>query len=124
MKVAVSYKAQIDDILIKEKRYRDPEFSAGKLAERLGLPAYKLSKVFKAEYGVSYASLVHTHRIQDAVRHLKDHRFTPYTVDDIGTYVGFCNRQSFFHAFKRIMGTTPERFRKLEGGKEDGNSAR
>lgn len=106
------YKKQIDQILLTEKRYRDPKFSAKKLAELLGVSVFKLSRLLKAEYGMSYAGIVHQHRIKDAIRHLKDPRFTPFTVDDIGQIVGFGNRQSFFDTFKEATGTTPKKFRK------------
>ncbi len=105
------YKDCIDEILIKEKRYRTPNFSAGKLAEMLGVPAYKLSRIIKEEYGMAYTDIVHYYRVQDAAKHLKDRRLAPYTVDDIGAMVGFSNRQSFFTAFRKVMGTTPERYR-------------
>ena len=45
------------------------------------------------------------------MRHLKDKRFAPYSIDDIGLMVGFRNRQSFFSAFKKVSGTTPEKYR-------------
>ena len=60
---------------------------------------------------MSYSDIVHTYRIQDAVRYLKDRRFALYSMDDIGTMVGFRNRQSFFAAFKKATGTTPDKFR-------------
>ncbi|MBQ6964399.1 MAG: AraC family transcriptional regulator [Bacteroidaceae bacterium] len=106
------YKAKIDDFLIREKRYRDPKFSANQLAEMLGVADYKLSRIMKDAYGMSYSEVVHTYRIQEAMHHLKNRRLSPYTVDDIGEMVGFKNRQSFFDAFKRITGTTPEKYRK------------
>lgn len=106
-----SYKAQIDRILIAEKKYGDPEFSATRLAEELGVSTYKLSRILKTEYGMTFHDIVHAYRIRNAMRYLKDRRFTPYSVDDIGEMVGFGNRQSFFSAFRKVTGTTPERFR-------------
>jgi len=108
-----SYKESIDAILIKGKGYLAPDFSAQQLAERLGISAFTLSRLLKAIYGVSYSDIVHAHRIQDATRHLKDKRFAPYSVDDIGMMVGFKNRQSFFTAFKKVTGTTPDKFRQM-----------
>ncbi|MBR1666654.1 MAG: AraC family transcriptional regulator [Bacteroidaceae bacterium] len=105
------YKESIDHILIKEKRYRDPNFSAQRLAEMLGVSAFKLSRILKAVYGLSYAEIVHTYRIQDAQHHLKDRRLAPYSINDICAMVGFKNRQSFFDAFKKATGTTPDRYR-------------
>lgn len=111
MDKANTYKDLIEEILIRGKRYRDPDFSARKLAEALGVSSFQLSRIIKATYGISYADIVHSFRIQDAMRHLKDKRFTPYSIDDIGLMVGFRNRQSFFSAFKKVSGTTPEKYR-------------
>lgn len=105
------YKENINNILIKEKRYRDPNFSASKLAEMLGVSPFKLSRIIKSEYDMSYSDIVCTYRIQDAMRYLMDKRFVPYSIDDIGMIVGFRNRQSFFTAFKKMSGTTPDKYR-------------
>lgn len=107
------YKESIDAILIKRKGYLNPDFSAQQLADRLEISAFTLSRLLKATYGMSYTDIVHSHRIQDAMRHLQDKRFAPYTVDDIGIMVGFKNRQSFFSAFKKVTGTTPEKYRQM-----------
>lgn len=111
MKKNETYRNLIDQIIRVEKKYRDPDFSASMLAERMGLPSYALSRILKSTYGTTYTNIVHALRIQDAARHLKDKRFAPYSVDDIGVMVGFSNRQSFFSAFKKATGTTPEKFR-------------
>ncbi len=105
------YKERIDRILIQGKGYCDPSFSAAQLAEMSGLSPSQLSRLLKAEYGMSYSELVHLHRIHDAMRHLRNKRFAPYSIDDIGAMVGFKNRQSFFTAFKKVAGSTPEKFR-------------
>ena len=104
---------EIKRLLVKEKRYRDPDFSAKQLAEMMGISTFKLSRIIRTELGMAYADLVHTHRIQEATKLLADKRYTPYMVDDIGKMVGFNNRQSFFAAFKRLTGTTPERYRRM-----------
>lgn len=108
-----NHKELIDKILIKEKRYCDPNFSAKQLAEMLGVTPYKLSKILQTEFGKSYADIVHSHRIEDAVRLFQDKRFDAYTVDDIGFMVGYRNRQSFFTAFKNFTRQTPKHFRKM-----------
>jgi AraC-like DNA-binding protein len=109
-----SHKGKIDAILIKGKRYCDPDFSAKQLSEELGVSASQLSRILKDEYGMTYTDIVHYQRVQDAIRHLRDQRFDPYSIDDIGRLVGFKNRQSFFTAFKKVSGTTPERIRQRE----------
>lgn len=105
------YRKRIDEILVKGKGYRAAGFSAGKLAEELGVSIYKLSRIMGEAYGMTYTEKVHSCRVQEAMRLLKNQRWEDYTVDDIGAMVGFGNRQSFFVAFKKMTGTTPERFR-------------
>lgn len=105
-------KVQIDEILIRGKKYRNPRFSAGELAEMLGVSGWVLSRIVKKEYGMSYTEVVHGCRVKDAIRLLRDKRFEAYSVDEIGAMVGFGNRQSFFGAFKKIVGITPEKYRR------------
>ena len=45
------HKDRIDAILIKGKKYREPDFSAQTLAEMLEVSASKLSRIIKDEYG-------------------------------------------------------------------------
>lgn len=101
----------IKRLLVKRRLYQDPHFSAQQLAEMMGISAFKLSRIIRTELGTTYTNIVHSLRVENAMRHLKDKRFAPYSIDDIGKMVGFNNRQSFFTAFKKITGTTPERFR-------------
>ena len=58
MDKANTYKDLIEEILIRGKRYRDPDFSARKLAEALGVSSFQLSRIIKATYGISYADIV------------------------------------------------------------------
>lgn len=108
-----NYKNSIYSLLIKGKGYRDPNFSAKILAERLGISSYTLSRLLRTHYEMTYSELVHAYRIRDAIAHLEDRRLAPYSIDDIGRMVGFKNRQSFFASFKKATGTTPEKYRSM-----------
>ena len=104
-------KERILHLLIQQKKYRDGDYSQAKLATDLGVSTYTLSKVLRRIFGMTYTDIVHKYRIRDAIRQLKNPRKQDYTVDDIGMLVGFRNRQSFFSAFKKATGTTPEKYR-------------
>ena len=117
-------KTRIDELLIKQKKYRDGDYSQRRLAEELGVSTFVLSRTLRQEYGMTYAQLVHKYRVRDAMRYLRSSQKRQYTVDDIGLLVGFGNRQSFFSAFKRETGLTPERFRtaRLDEEQETNNN--
>lgn len=105
-------KKRIDTLLIKQHKYRDPDYSASRMAEELGIENYKLSRILKKEYGSTYSNLVLGLRIEDAKRHLTNPKKAEMTVEDIGILVGFKNRVSFFLAFKKYTNETPESYRR------------
>lgn len=105
-------KKDIETLLIKSHKYRDPDYSATRLAEDLGVENYKLSRILKTEYGSSYSDIVLSLRVADAKRHLVNPNKADMTVDEIGVLVGFKNRVSFFLAFKRFTGLSPEEYRR------------
>jgi len=109
---APDMKKEIETILIKQRKYRDPDYSASRLAEDLGIENYKLSRIMKKEYGCSYSDLVLSLRVDDAKKHLSNPNKAQMTVEEIGILVGFKNKVSFFLAFRKYTNMTPEVFRK------------
>jgi len=104
-------KEEIEALLIKQKKYRDCDYSQAQLATDLGVSTFALSRILKQEFGMTYTALVHKHRIRDAIRQLATPRLQHYTIDNIALLTGFGNRQSFYTAFKKETGTTPEKYR-------------
>ncbi|MBQ5627651.1 MAG: AraC family transcriptional regulator, partial [Bacteroidaceae bacterium] len=56
--------------------------------------------------------LVNEHRIKEAQHKLVDKRYQGMTIEEIGISVGFANRQSFYASFYRVVGETPNSYRK------------
>ena len=103
---------KIYTILVKKRRYRDPDYKASMLADELGITVYALSRILKTEYGKAYSDIVLPLRIEDAKKMLENPDKNDLSVDDIGVWVGFRNRTSYFDAFKRFTGMTPQMYRK------------
>lgn len=70
-------------------------------------PAY-LARAFTRTYGVSISAYVRTRRIEWSMDRL---RSSPDPVADIAVAAGFFDQSHFTRCFKRIVGTTPARFR-------------
>lgn len=103
---------KIVNIIVVQKRYRDPEYSAKKLADELDTNTRYLSAVINSRFGMNYSCLVNEYRVKDALHLLTDKRFAEKNIEDISSMVGFANRQSFYAAFYRVMGITPKEYRK------------
>ena len=67
-----------------------------------------LSRIFKADMGVSVVDYIHSVRISAAKELL---RGTADTLDEIALQTGFSNRWVFMRVFKKLEGMTPGEFR-------------
>ena len=99
-------------IIVAEKKYRDPEYSAKQLAKDLHTNPRYLSAVINSRFGMNYSSLVNEFRVRDAQNMLVDKRYVDKTMEEIGLMVGFANRQSFYAAFYKEKGEAPHQYKK------------
>ena len=102
---------QVFQRIIVEKKYRDPEYSAKKLADEIKTNTRYISAVVSLRFGMNYSSLVNEYRIKEALAILVDKRYASATVEEISAMVGFANRQSFYAAFYKFTGQTPKGYR-------------
>ena len=108
---------KIVNVIVVQKKYKDPDYSAKDLAADIKTNTRYLSAVINSRFGMNYSCLVNEYRIKDALHLLVDKRYVEKNVEEISAMVGFTNRQSFYAAFYKNTGETPNgyRNRKLEG---------
>lgn len=102
---------RITRVILVEKKYRDKEFSAQKLASELGTNTRYISAVINVRFRMNYASFVNKYRIEDAMTILADKRYKSLTMEDVADMVGFANRQSFYSAFRKVNKCTPRDYK-------------
>lgn len=103
---------KILNIVVVQKKYKDPGYSAKDLAKELKTNTRYLSAVVNSRFGMNYCCLVNEYRIKDALNLLKDKRYADKNIEEISDMVGFSNRQSFYAAFYKNVGITPKSYRK------------
>lgn len=103
---------KILNIVVVQKKYRDPNYSAKDLAKELKTNTRYLSAVVNSRFGMNYSCLLNEYRIKDALHLLVDKRYQDKNVEEISAMVGFANRQSFYAAFYKNVGETPNGYRK------------
>ncbi|WP_337104323.1 AraC family transcriptional regulator [Paenibacillus sp. YIM B09110] len=89
------------------------EVTLEKLAEQLHLSKYYISRVFHEETGSQITEYLTARRIKQACRLLQT---TVYSVERIGMDVGYPNVSYFINMFKRVVGTTPLKYRQRHMG--------
>ena len=105
-----------EKILLKfvvEKKYRDPEYTAARLAEEIGCNARYISAVVHLRYRDNFSQLINEFRIKEAMYMITDRHFADLKMEDIALATGFANRQCFYSAFFRKNGMTPLEYRAL-----------
>ncbi|MBE6287571.1 MAG: AraC family transcriptional regulator [Mediterranea massiliensis] len=103
---------KIVNIVVVQKKYRDPDYSAKDLAKELQTNTRYLSAVVNSRFGMNYSCLLNEHRIREAQHLLTDKRYMDKNIEEISSMVGFANRQSFYAAFYKNVGITPKNYRK------------
>lgn len=103
-------------IIVVHKKYRNPNYSAKDLAKDLSTNTRYLSAVINSRFGMNFSCLVNEYRIKDAMHMLQDKRYSDRNIEEISILAGFANRQSFYAAFYKIMGESPNSFRKRKQG--------
>ena len=104
-------KEKILEIILINKKYKDKDYSAKKLAEALHTNTRYISAVVSVKFHTNYTSFVNKYRIEDAMAILVDRRYKDYNMEDISDMVGFSNRQSFYASFYKFTGITPREYK-------------
>ncbi|MCR8893782.1 AraC family transcriptional regulator [Bacteroides sp. ET336] len=103
---------RIYELVVTQKKYKQPNFSASDLAKILKTNTRYLSAVVNSKFKMNFSCLLNEYRIRDAKRMLSDKRYAGKNIEEISAMSGFANRQSFYAAFYRIVGITPNEYRK------------
>ena len=104
-------KEKILNIIVMQKKYKDKDYSARKLAEDLGTNTRYVSAVVNVKFHMNYASFVNKYRIEEAMSILVDKRYQNLRMEEVSDMVGFANRKSFYASFYKIMKMTPRDYR-------------
>ena len=110
-KVMDEMQEKIMNIIVMQKKYRDKDYSAKKLAEDLGTNTRYISAVVNVRFHMNYTSFVNKYRIDEAMTILVDKRYQDLRMEEVSDMVGFSNRQSFYASFFRLVGITPRDYR-------------
>ncbi len=94
--------------LESQKPYLNPELRLTTLADQLSISQHQLSQVINEQAEMNFAELVNSYRIEEA----KELILKEKKVIDAAYEVGFNNKTSFYKAFKRNTGKSPQDFKK------------
>lgn len=82
------------------------------LATQRGITRERLSREFAAQYGVALSAYLKRRQIRHAQRMLSS---STLSTTRIGYQCGFGTRRTFYRAFRRDTGMSPDQYRRMHG---------
>ncbi|MDD5765837.1 MAG: helix-turn-helix domain-containing protein [Candidatus Marinimicrobia bacterium] len=102
-------KTVIDEYLSVNQLYLNPDLHISMFANKIHIPARKISLVVNEIYGKNFISLINEYRIVAAMK-LIDNSIEDVKINRLFLMVGFNSRSAFNRVFKSINGQTPSEY--------------
>ncbi|NNF21632.1 MAG: helix-turn-helix transcriptional regulator [Saprospiraceae bacterium] len=103
---------QLNDFIKKEKPYLDPLLSISSLAEKSGIPQYKISVVLNKVLKQRFYDYINSYRVELVKERLKKGDTEKFSILGIALDSGFNSKASFNRVFKKKTGMTPSQYLK------------
>lgn len=89
--------------------YRNPELKRSDIAQKIHVPAVKLSYVFTQYLNINYYDYVNQYRLAEFKRLIAEGEYQRYTIQALSERCGF-KKSSFFNTFRKVEGMTPTEY--------------
>lgn len=99
--------SQILSIMDDKELFCDVDFSVDKLSKMIGSNPTYVSQIINETFKKNFRSFINEYRIKEARRLLSSADYQKYSIESIGTMVGFKSRRSFDTIFKEVTGISP-----------------
>ncbi len=101
----------LNELMQKEKLYRESELKLETLASKLDVPKHYVSQIINQYYNVNYFEYINLLRIEEAKLLLVNVDKKSMNIIEIAYTVGYNTKNTFNNAFRRLVGVTPTEFR-------------
>ena len=102
---------RLKDYMEESHPYLSKNFNLSEAARSLNVPQHHLTLCIREIYDDNFSGFRNSYRIRHAQAILKDPSNASKTIDAIADETGFSSRTSFYKAFDRITGVSPNEFR-------------
>lgn len=99
-------------LLCKEQHiYTDSTLNREKVAEKLGISAGYVSQIVNAVTGDNFANYINQYRVEAVKEMISNSEYENYNLLAMGLESGFTSKTTFYKAFKKITGQTPNEYK-------------
>lgn len=100
------------ELLCKEQHiYTDSTLNREKVAEKLGISAGYLSQIVNTITGDNFANYINNYRVEAVKEMISNSEYENYNLLAMGLESGFTSKTTFYKAFKKVTGQTPNEYK-------------
>jgi len=101
----------IDSYMKKTEAFVRTELTIIDLAEKLKVHPKKISASINTIFNQNFNSYINQLRVKKAKILLADQSSSRFSIEGIGKEVGFHSKSAFYSSFKKVVGTTPAKYK-------------
>lgn len=100
------------ELLCKDEQiYTDSTLNREKVAEKLGISAGYVSQIVNTITGDNFAHYINQYRVEAVKEMISNSEYDNYTLLTMGLESGFTSKTTFYKAFKKVTGQTPNEYK-------------
>ena len=100
------------ELLCKEQHiYTDNTLNREKVAEQLGISPGYVSQIVNCITGDNFANYINNYRVEAVKEMISNFEYENYNLLTMGLESGFTSKTTFYKAFKKITGQTPNEYK-------------
>lgn len=103
---------QLNELMIKEKLYLQPDLNLNQLSKHVGHSSHTVSEILNGLIGQTFNDYVNNFRIEEFKNLAQQPKFRDYTILALAFEVGFKSKATFNASFKKITHQTPSQYLK------------
>jgi AraC-like DNA-binding protein len=107
-----SYFKKLEALCTNERIYLDSTLDRLQVAETLGISPGYVSQIVNTITGDNFSTYINRYRVEAVKLMIADAEFGNYSLLAIGLEAGFSSKTTFYTAFKKLTGMTPNVYRK------------
>ncbi|MBZ4037055.1 helix-turn-helix domain-containing protein [Flavobacterium sp. 17A] len=108
------YFQKLESLCKNEHIYTDSTLSREKVAEKLGISAGYLSQIINTVTGDNFAHYINQYRVEAVKEMISNLEYDNYNLLAMGLESGFTSKTTFYKAFKKVTGQTPNEYKKQQ----------
>ena len=107
-----AYFKELEALCESKKIYRDNSLNRERVASDLGISTGYLSQIINEITGENFTTYINKYRVEAVKKMILDSDFNGYSLMSLGLESGFTSKSTFYKAFKKVTGMTPNAYRK------------